>query len=114
GLWEFRGKQQIHTFTILMHWAGAFKTEEIARKLKRKDLATRARALKDEARSIIENECWSPSRQAFTQAIGSDHLDACNLMLVNLGFLEPNDPRALSHVNATASDLMTESGLIRR
>ena len=25
GLWEYRGIAQLHTFSVLMHWAGASK-----------------------------------------------------------------------------------------
>ena len=30
GLWEFRGREQLHTFTLLMHWAGAHVAGKIS------------------------------------------------------------------------------------
>ena len=29
GLWELRGSRQVHSFTLLMHWAGARRAAEI-------------------------------------------------------------------------------------
>src|SRR5690606_1622990 len=42
GLWEFRGRRAVHTFTLLMHWAGARRAAEIGAALGAHDVAQRA------------------------------------------------------------------------
>lgn len=113
GLWEFRGKAQLHTFSILMHWAGANLAEKIARKCD-PSLEKKAHQLKIKARDIINSQCWSTSLGSFTQAAGSEDLDASLLMMVNMGYLKPDDPRALQLVNAIRSHLSHDSGFLHR
>lgn len=114
GLWEFRGREQVHTFTVLMHWAGATIAEAVGDVLVNEQLKARGTKLAADAKSILENQCWDPKRKAFTQAVGSDQMDASLLMLINLGYLQPDDPRAASQIEAIQADLGTDHGLIHR
>lgn len=56
------------------------------------------------ARDAIHHEImeqgWSPELEAFTQAYGSETLDASNLMMPLVFFLSPTDPRLLSTLDA--------------
>jgi alpha,alpha-trehalase len=56
---------------------------------------------------------WSEQRQAFAQSFDSDDLDAAQLLMPILGFLEADDPRMRSTIEAIAADL-TEDGLVLR
>lgn len=114
GLWEFRGNNQLHTFSLLMHWAGAANALEIGIRCNYEDLIQKARKLAFYSEDLIHRQCWDDSQKAYMQASGNGHLDAALLMLVNLGFLKPDDPRALSHVNAIATGLEAKHGLIHR
>ena len=46
------------------------------------------------------NKGWSPKRQAFTQAYGSNDLDAALLIMPLVFFMSPTDPRMLKTVDA--------------
>src|SRR6202007_1214191 len=69
---------------------------------------------RDNVRQAIEERGWSPRSGAFTQAFGSDELDASALMLPIVGFLPPQDPRVQSTVLTIATQLTDHNGLVRR
>jgi GH15 family glucan-1,4-alpha-glucosidase len=114
GPWELRGTQKLHGFTLLTHWAGAQRAAEVAEVLDAPEL--RARALEIEARAaeLLETRCWNEELGAFTQAAGERQLDAVLLLVVQLGFLAPDDPRAERHVRAVQRALSIDGGLIKR
>ncbi|MDJ0839839.1 MAG: glycoside hydrolase family 15 protein [Acidobacteriota bacterium] len=114
GLWEFRGIAQLHTFTVLMHWAGAALGQQVSSVHNYKNLHQQSRELRLRAERILNEQCWNEEVGAFTQAAGGKALDAAMLMMVNMGFLRPNDPRAKRHVAAIAKNLCTENGYLHR
>jgi GH15 family glucan-1,4-alpha-glucosidase len=114
GLWELRGQRHVHTFTLLTHWAGARRAEDIARGLALPELAARARAVVDRASALLWQRCWSERRGSFTQGIGLDNLDASSLLALHFGFVRADDPRARSMVDAIARELRLPNGLLRR
>jgi hypothetical protein len=69
------------------------------------------RQLREEVRAAILERGWSETAGAFTQAFGSDELDASNLMLAITGFLPGDDPRMKATIDATAARLTDERGL---
>lgn len=105
GLWEIRGAQRLHAFTLLMHWAGARRAAEIGEELGVRDLVKRGRAAEAAARRLLDERCWDPERGALTQVAGEPQLDAAMLLALHFGFWAPGDPRARSHVDATRDAL---------
>jgi GH15 family glucan-1,4-alpha-glucosidase len=71
-------------------------------------------AARDEIRAAILEHGWSEKAGAFTQAFGSEDLDASNLMLAITGFLPGEDPRMKATIDATAERLTDERGLVYR
>jgi GH15 family glucan-1,4-alpha-glucosidase len=114
GLWEFRGRTRLHSFSVLMHWAGARRAVEVAEALDAVDLAARARDVEARAAEILETRCWNDEIGALTQDAGEPQLDASLLLAVHLGYLTPDDPRATSHVDAIRKALAVDGGLLRR
>jgi GH15 family glucan-1,4-alpha-glucosidase len=114
GLWELRGKEQVHTFTIFMHAIGARRCLRIARRTGDDELETRASALAARAEDILESRLWNPEVGAYTQAEGSKNLDASLLSLINFGYLKPNNPRAQSHFAAIEKTLLSPDGFMFR
>jgi len=99
GVWEKRAEPRLHTFTLLWHWAGAKAAGD-------DNLASRAAALIEKA--------WRPELGYFADTIGGDHADASTLMLINLGYLGADDPRANRHVDAIAKALDAGDHLLWR
>ncbi|MFQ5635483.1 MAG: glycoside hydrolase family 15 protein [Gammaproteobacteria bacterium] len=105
GIWEYRGRERVHTFSSVMCWAACDHLAKIAGRL---DLADRARHWRETASRIHTDICanaWDADRQAFTESFGRPELDASMLLLHNLGFVEADDPRFLSTVAAIESEL---------
>jgi len=114
GLWEFRGKTRLHSFSVLMHWAGARRAVEVADALDAPELAAHAGAVEERAREILETKCWNEEIGALTQVAGEPQLDAAMLLAIHLGFFEEGDPRADRHVDAIRASLSVDGGLLRR
>lgn len=113
GLWEFRGILQVHCYTALFHWAGSHAARKIARRTGDRKMETHANALIKKAAEVIE-QCYDAGRGVYTQAVGSEHLDASLLQLINMGYLKPNSSKARQHLKVLAENLMANDGLFYR
>ena len=71
-------------------------------------------AVRDQIRTAILERGWNDQAGAFTQAFGSEDLDASSLMLAITGFLPGDDPRMKATVDAIADRLTDQRGLVYR
>ena len=113
GLWEFRNVKQVHTYTLLFHWAGSKAAAKIGVIMNDMELIRRALKLEKIAVENIE-KAYDPVRKVYTQAIGVEHLDASTLKMITMNYLDPNGQRARDHLKALESLLRTEQGLFYR
>ena len=113
GLWEFRNLAQYHCYTYLFHWAGSHAARQMARALGNPEMEALATRLNHAAADRIE-QCYSPEWQAYTNAIGSPHLDASTIQLIMMGYLDPASERAARHLVALERELKTPEGLFYR
>lgn len=113
GLWEFRNVKQVHTYTLLFHWAGSKAAAKIGVVMNDMDLVRRALQLEKIAVENIE-KAWDPVRNVYTQAIGAEHLDASTLKMITMNYLDPNSAKAKDHLKALEQLLKTEQGLFYR
>ncbi len=65
SLWEFRDRPRVHTFSQLMHWAGAHQAAEIGRVCGYTDIFELAVRLSKQARRFIETRCWNEELGAY-------------------------------------------------
>lgn len=113
GLWEFRNLSQVHCYTNLFHWAGASAAYKIACFIKNEDLKERALKLQKQASANIE-KCYDKERKVYTQAIGTDHLDASTLQLIMMHYLDPASEKAQDHLRGLEKELKAPGGLFYR
>ncbi|MBF0121049.1 MAG: glycoside hydrolase family 15 protein [Desulfobacterales bacterium] len=113
GLWEFRNKKQFHCYTYLFHWAGSKAAIKIADSLNDIDLKNMALSLMEQSLQKIEM-CYSPSKKAYTQAIGVENIDASCLQLISMNYINPNSQRAKDHLETLEKELKTSQGLFYR
>jgi alpha,alpha-trehalase len=97
-----------------MCWVALDRAIALAELLDAKDHVEGWTASREEVRAAILEHGWSETAGAFTQAFGSDELDASNLMLAITGFLPGDDPRMKATIDATAARLTDERGLVYR
>jgi glucoamylase len=113
GLWEFRNVKQVHTYTLLFHWAGCKAAAKIGSVMTDSDLVKRASALAKKAEQYLE-KCYDPKRGVYTQAMGADHLDASTLKMITMNYLDPHSDKARKHLKALEDLLRTDQGLFYR
>jgi GH15 family glucan-1,4-alpha-glucosidase len=106
GPWEFRGHERVHTFSAVMCWAACDRLARIAAHLRINDRAALWRTGADAMREKILAHSWSRKKQAFTGAFGGEDLDATTLLLPEFGFIEANDPRFVSTLDAIERELV--------
>ncbi|WP_405066210.1 glycoside hydrolase family 15 protein [Kribbella sp. NBC_01510] len=113
GIWEVRGGRQHFTHSKVMAWV-AF--DRAARAVERFGLggpAKQWRAMAEEIHRDVCEKAFDPDRNTFTQAYGSKALDAAVLLIPQVGFLPPSDPRVAGTVDAVQRELAAD-GFVRR
>jgi GH15 family glucan-1,4-alpha-glucosidase len=113
GLWEFRTIARVHTYSSVMCWAACDRLAKAAAHL---GLSDRAGVWSERAaiiRKRIEAEAFVEVEGRFGASFGGHELDASLLQLVDLGFLEPTDPRQVATFDAIERDLKKGSYLFR-
>ena len=95
GLWEFRTRQEVHTYSAVMSWAACDRLANVAAHLGKTDRQAHWRERADAIRSTIEQHAWvgEGAEGHFKASFESDYLDASLLQMVELRFLSPDDPR---------------------
>ena len=113
GIWEYRGRQRVHTHSVAMCWAGCHRLAAIAARLGLDARAKYWNAVADPIHAELLARSWNEKRGAFTAAFGSDDLDASVLLLPDLGIIETDDPRFSSTVAAMERELVREKHVMR-
>jgi GH15 family glucan-1,4-alpha-glucosidase len=97
-----------------MCWVALDCAVELAGTLHAHDRIDAWTAMRERIRDAILERGWSEKAGAFTQAFGSDDLDASALMIPIVGFLPAADPRVRSTIDAIAERLTDAHGLVYR
>lgn len=113
GLWEYRTRERVHTYSAVLCWAACDRLGNVAEALGLSERAEfwRSRAL--EMRTRIEADAWNESAGRYSASFGGDELDASLIQLVELGFLRPDDPRAIATIAAVERGLRRGENLFR-
>lgn len=116
GLWEFRTRQEVHTYSAVMSWAACDRLAMAAEWLGREDRAAMWRGRADAIRARIEADAWvetGADSGHYGASFESDYLDASLLQMVELRFLAPDDPRFLSTFAAVETQLRRGDFMLR-
>jgi GH15 family glucan-1,4-alpha-glucosidase len=105
GLWELRGSGRVHTFSSVMCWAACDRLAKIGVRLGQVPRAAHWRALADRMHRGICERAWNDKRGSFVASFGGEGLDASLLLLAELGFVPPADPRYRATVAAVEREL---------
>jgi len=113
GIWEYRGRERVHTHSATMCWVACDRLARIAKLLGLFDRANYWRQSADRIRSEILSRAWSDKRGAFTGAFDNDELDASVLLLAELGLVAPSDPRFIKTCDTIGRELMRNGLMLR-
>jgi GH15 family glucan-1,4-alpha-glucosidase len=113
GLWEFREKARVHTHSSVMCWAACDRLARIAHHLELPDRAAHWQQHADQIRATILSQAWNPLLNSFVASFGGDEIDASLLLMHEVGFLDPADPRFAGTVAAVERELKRGPHLFR-
>ena len=96
GIWEFRGRQAVHTHSATLCWAGCDRLAKIAASLGQPERAQRWRGEADRIRATILEQGWNQTIGSFVTVFGGETADASLLLLQEVGLVSAADPRFVS------------------
>jgi GH15 family glucan-1,4-alpha-glucosidase len=113
GIWELRGPPQHLVYSKVMAWVAM---DRGVKAIERDGLCgplERWKSVRDEIHAQVCAKGFSEELGSFTQAYGSNELDASLLMLPLVGFLPAHDPRVVGTVEAVKRELMVDGFVAR-
>lgn len=113
GLWEYRTQPRHYTFSKAMCWVAAHRGAELAGFFGMPGRAKTWQAWADGERERILARAYNHELGFFTQALDGEYPDASNLLLPQLGLVDPMDPRFRSTVRAYER-MLAPDGLMMR
>jgi GH15 family glucan-1,4-alpha-glucosidase len=113
SIWEVRGGSRPFTYSKLQCWVALDRGLRLARKRSFPTESDDWRRARNRIYNTIMNEAWNEREGAFTQALGSDALDAATFMMPLMLFISPRDPRMLATIQRIRRDLASDA-LVRR
>lgn len=115
GLWEFRTRQEVHTYSAVMCWAACDRLANVADHLGKADRCDFWRQRADAIRERIETEAWKDSEHGghYGASFQSDYLDASLLQMIELRFISPDNPRFTSTFAAIERELRRGDHMLR-
>jgi GH15 family glucan-1,4-alpha-glucosidase len=113
GIWEMRGPAQHFTFSKVMAWVAFDRGVRTAEQFELSAPLERWRRLRSRIHQEVCDCGFDPRRGTFTQAFGSNELDASLLLLPTVGFLPISDDRIRGTVAAIERDLLVDGVVLR-
>lgn len=113
GIWEIRGEPQWFTHSRVMMWAALDRGVRAVQEHGLPGDADRWAGVRDGLRREIDEHGVDADHGYFVQHYGSIEVDASLLVLPQVGFCDPDDPRMLRTVEQIERTLLTD-GFLRR
>jgi GH15 family glucan-1,4-alpha-glucosidase len=113
GIWEVRGPRRNFVHSKVMAWVAVDRGLRLARVAQVEGAVERLERLSSEIHDEVCREGYDGERNTFTQYYGSDQLDASLLLIPQVGFLPPTDPRVAGTVDAIQRELVRDGFVMR-
>ena len=113
GIWEFRSGRHEFLYSRAMCWVAFDRAMKLANRRSFPAPIAQWRATRDEIHQDIYRGLWNPGENCFVQHKGSKNLDAAALILPQIGFISPVEPRWLSTLAAIEKYLVEDSLVYR-
>ena len=105
GLWEFRTLAKVHTHSSVVCWAGADRLAKIAERIGKDENAAFWRKKADAMHAHIIDNAFNSELNTFVECWGGHDVDGSLLLMLELGFVSPSDPRFANTVEAIGAKL---------
>ena len=113
GLWEFRTRSAVHVYSSMMCWAACDRLANAAAELGLRDRAQHWSARAEQIRSKIETCAYNAQLSRYAASFGGDELDASLLQMLDLRFVEHDDPKYQATFAAIDRELRRGPYLLR-
>jgi GH15 family glucan-1,4-alpha-glucosidase len=113
GVWETRGGRQDFVYGRFNSWIAFDRAIRLATAKGRPGEVNRWQVERDRVYREVLQRGWNDKVGAFVQHYATDVLDASNLRMVHVGFVEPSDPLWLSTLEAMDRQLVSDSLVYR-
>lgn len=113
GIWEVRGERQHFTFSKIMAWVAFDRGVKSIEKHGVHGPKARWERVRDKIAAEILEHGFDRERNSFVQSYGSKDLDASLLLIPQLGFLPPDDPRVVGTIEAIERELVFDGFVYR-
>jgi len=113
GLWEFRTRALVHTHSSVMCWVACDRLARIAGHLALAERATHWQTRADRIRETILQRAWNEELNSFVASFEGHEIDASLLLMHEVGFISPDDPRFVGTVAAVERELKRGPFLFR-
>ncbi|HEX6443234.1 MAG TPA: glycoside hydrolase family 15 protein [Stellaceae bacterium] len=113
GMWEIRGDPRHFTFSKIMCWVAFDRAIKSVEQYGFEGPRAHWQKLRDKICAQILDHAYDRERNTFVQYYGARDLDASLLLVPQLGFLPPKDPRVVGTIEAIQRELVRD-GLVCR
>jgi GH15 family glucan-1,4-alpha-glucosidase len=113
GIWEIRGPRRHFTHSKVMAWVAFDRAVKDTEAYGLDGPVERWRQIRDAIHAQVCAEGFDAQVNTFVQSYGSPYLDAGLLLIPQVGFLPPDDPRVRGTVEAIERNLVVD-GLVQR
>ena len=114
GIWEMRGPERAFTHSRVMAWVAFDRAIKDVQHSGLEGPIDRWRQLRDAIHADVVEHGFDAEHNTFTQSYGSPELDASLLLIPQVGFLSPSDPRVHGTIDAVQRELGLGDGLLLR
>jgi len=113
GIWEYRGRTRIHTYSAALCWAAIDRLGQIAAKLQMEPRARYWSRHANQLRREIVKRAWNEETRTFAGALDDPELDASVLRIAEVGLVPAHDPRFASTCDAIGQRLIRNGRIMR-
>lgn len=113
GIWEMRGPPRAFTHSRLMCWVAFDRAVKMSEEFGVPGPVDHWRTIRDTIHAEVCEKGYDPKRNTFTQYYGGEAVDASLLLIPQVGFLPPDDPRIVGTIAAIEEDLLRD-GFVQR
>jgi GH15 family glucan-1,4-alpha-glucosidase len=113
GIWEIRGERIHFTHSKVMAWVAFDRGVKFCEEFGRDGPVERWRSIRDEIHAQVCREARNQQLHSFTQSYRGSSVDASLLLISQMGFLPPHDPRIRGTLEAVQQQLLRNGVLLR-